>query len=202
MSAPVLLHCEGVPGRQYVATACAMTDAEIEVYVKPMRDFWIRGHGEANVPPTYLLVLAFRSAWKHFAGPRRKLYHPGLPAKNWAMEELHLLCMCWVARRPDSKGTWRQHQEIANWPRRLPAATLSHEGGGTGSAGHAEEDVPPPLSIEVEDEPAYAVGGPALVPPVVPALEASAVPQVPQGTKPLTPLDKAILRARRARVEN
>lgn len=122
MPAPKLLMTPGLPG-VYTETPCVLSTEDIEHLIEPMRAFWEKAHKVA--PPMPLLVAAFRHAWMHHRGPRRKLYAVSLFARDWALFDLNLLCMCWATGRPDSKGAWLHHKHIANWPAREPTAEFA-----------------------------------------------------------------------------
>lgn len=204
MPAPKLLRTEGRPGT-YTETVCTLTDAEIANLLVPLRAFWVGGHREENVPPMPLLVLAFRNAWKHYAGPRRKMYHPGFHAREWSMSDVHLLCLCWATQRPDMKGAWLQHKELANWTARkvlVPPSALPTQAPPKPRVTLPSLPPPPPvLVVPVVESPEgadTAFVGPREVPVAVsaplPSASAPAVTVAPVRKKP-SPMGKAVARA-------
>lgn len=110
---PALLRSPGYPGT-YSPTVCTLTDAEILARIEGTVTFWAKSHPN-KMPPTDLLVLAYRNAWTHFMSPRRKRLNPRHDARDWANMEVSRLCAVWISQRPDREGAWSMHLPVANW---------------------------------------------------------------------------------------
>lgn len=161
---PDLLSSPGYPGRYRETTPY---DGDPTSLIRPILGRWAEGHGEENVPPMYLLVLAYRQAWKKYMSPRRKKFNVGLGAMEWSLTEVNRLCMCWVGRRPDHYGAYADHANLASWcqreakvkPSQVPTPAVAQPANDVGATSIEHVD---PLANLFGDEP--APGSPEAVP--------------------------------------
>ena len=114
---PDLLSSPGYPGKYRATTP---HEGDPTHLILPHWNRWAEGHGEENVPPMDLLVVAFKQAWRKYLSPRRKKFNPNLSAVEWSLTEVSRLCMCWAGKRPDHYGAYAEHSNLANWCQRLP----------------------------------------------------------------------------------
>lgn len=111
-----VLRTPSFPSAPYPETAPEpITDEQVAELIKPIL---ARHAVHENLPPLWLLVRVYRNAHRHFLGPRRKRFAPHTRPRQWSLHDCEKCTVSWFSGRPDHTGAWRQHMELADWPKR------------------------------------------------------------------------------------
>lgn len=94
------------------------TDEQVLALIRPIFDKILGSRTDCPLPPIETFLMVYRNAWLHHKGPRRKRYNPHLRAESWALSDVRRCCESWAGQRADATGAWKQHAEIADFPKR------------------------------------------------------------------------------------